>query len=271
MGLKGTIRLLAILQLLFSLAFGVTAFATYAAFEGSIGNLIRTTTGALESMSSSIARIAASTMAEQRTIDVAISTLKANRKLIDEVQAASQDQVKLLPLYAGDLRNAASIAASAGSVVSALGEKLNLPVPTSIEWEGFKPVVVYTRPMAGQAASLGAQGQELRRVGEGLSRTADALEKHGQGLGRAFVESSKSVGQLMDQLADSMLKIRTLELPMAVEDLHAAAKTLREIRDQTLAAEKLVLVILIAALLLSALFACNSLAVMLLARRLPAA
>lgn len=270
MNLRGPIKLLAVLQLLLSLAFATAAFATYMTYEGSIGRALRETTRALELMSSSVRRIAASTLAEQETIEATIKALKASRNLIEEVRLAGDEQARLLPLYVADIRNAASIATDAGKVVQDLGGRLVFSVPTSIVWDGLKPSIVYTTPLAAEADSLRMHGKNLQQFGKNLDRTADAVSQHGQGLGRALADVATTSGQLLDQLTNSMSRIKVDELPMIVKDLNIAAGALEEMRAQVATAERFALAVLVAALLLSALFVCNSLVVLLLARRLPA-
>jgi len=266
MNARGLFKSLAIVQMALSLALGSAVVVIYATYEDSIGSALKEATGALSVISTTVGRVAQATLAEQATIAAAVEVLQSGRKLTEAVQSATEEQEKLLPLYVGNLRNAAKVSADAGRAVSAIGGTLEFSVPTSIQWDGAKPIVVYTRPLAAQASSLSGQGQELHRLGESLGRTADALDKHGHSLGRALSDSAKSSDQLLAQLIESMSRIKVDDLPKMVKDLDATAQTLREISAHTATAEKLVSWVLAAALLLAGLCACNALLVLLLAR-----
>ena len=219
-------------------------------------------TKAIVSSADVISHTAEIVQAKQSMVDNTMAVLVSSRKLVEELRASAQMQATLAPKYAESLRGAAGLLGSAANTFSTLGNSMVFSVPTGIEMQGMKPVFVMTKPLAAAGSSINQNGAQLKSMGDGLLTISSSLDKNGQNLSTAFIDTSNQTIKLLDDSEKTLAALKNLEFPKALADLKQTSDNLRSVGLQVDMAGNVGLVLLVAGLLLSGWCFLNSLSVL---------
>lgn len=247
------------LQLAFSILLGATVVWGYSGYRSALGPFTQSLATAIVSTADVISRTAETVQAKQSMVDNTLAMLVSSRKLIEELRTSAQAQAALAPKYAEGLRGASSLLGTAANSFSALGDSLMFSVPTNIEMDGFRPVFIWTKPLASTVQSINQNGAQLKLLGDGLLGISSSLTKDGQNLSTAFIDTSNQTIKLLDDTEKTLAALKGLEFPKALANLKAASDNLRTVGAQVDMAGNIGLVLLIAGLLLAGWCFLNSL------------
>lgn len=265
---RRAIRLLGWIQVTLSVTFAVSVIAVYASYSTSLGQMLGTGAAALQAGADAINRTAATVRAQQEAVELSIHALAAGRTLVGEIRTAGEVvTTQVLPPHVENIQQAAAAAASGAAIFKELGTQLAFQVPTRIEMQGVKPIVVYSQPLRDQAGQMTGIGQSLHKLGKDLKDTAVALDAQGKKLGTAASEASQKTSLLLDGLTDNMSRVKSAYLPRFADDLKATETGLRDLGDQLVKVEWFVRAVLMFSLALALLLASNGVLTLVLVSR----
>jgi hypothetical protein len=124
-------------------------------------------------------------------------------------------------------------------------------MPTGISMEGARPKVTMSRPLDKPAQALRANAQDIKVVSESLLGIAATISRDGQNLSSAFNATSDQALKVIAEAEKALGRLRTQEMPKAIEDLKATSENLRQISAQIEIVGNLALILLIVGLLLA--------------------
>lgn len=255
---RRVVRLVGWAQIVLSALLAASVVFMYVTYSTSIGRMLGNAATTLRTGADAISRVAETVRTQQETVDASIQALDAGRMLVGEIRSAGEVlTTQVLPPFVVNTQKAAKSMNDASGTFKALGAKIEFLVPTSIEMQGVKPIVVYTRPLRDQAAQMLIVGQNLQNLGKDLNDTSAVLDAQAKKMGAAVSDTSQKTVLLLDGLRGNMTRVKTLYLPGLTADLKAMETGLREMGDQLQNVEWLVRAVLIFALALAMLFACN--------------
>lgn len=255
---------LAWLQLAFSVLLGATAIWGYGGYRSALGPFTQSLAIATVSTADVISRTAETVQAKQSLVDNTLEMLVSSRKLIEELRTSAQAQTELAPKYAEGLRGAAGLLGTSGGVFSKLGDSLMFSMPTSIEMQGIRPMLVMTKPLEATGKSFKENSEQLKSLGEGLLGVSSSLAKDGQNISSAFVDTSNNAIKLLNDTEKTLAVLKGLEFPKALANLKIASDNLRTVGAQADIAGNFGLILLVIGLLLSGWCFLNSLSLLMM-------
>ncbi|ABM39938.1 hypothetical protein [Polaromonas naphthalenivorans] len=269
-GKNSWIIILASLQLLVSLALAWAIVWGYAVSQAPLGQFFHSVAASIGAVSNVVGRTAETVEARQGLIEQTGKMLVSTRVLLQELRVAAENQVKLVPQYAGNMRAASEVSGKLGGTLQSVSEGLLFSVPTSIEMDGMKPVVKMSRPLEKYAQDLKTQAQDIKAVSQTLLDISVTMGRDGKNLSAAFVTTNQDALKVVDEVERTLGRLNTQDLPKALEDLRATAENLRAISEKVDIASDIGKVLLAVGLLLALWCALNSVSTLMLANALPA-
>ena len=263
------VKALAWLQLSFSVLLGATAIWGYGGYRSALGPFTQSLAIATVSTADVISRTAETVQAKQSLLDNTLEMLVSMRKLIEELRSSAQAQTELAPKYAEGLRGAAGLLGTSGGIFSKLGDSLMFSMPTGIEMQGIRPMLVMTKPLEATAKSFKENSEHLKSLGEGLVGVSSSLAKDGHNISSAFVDTSNNAIKLLDDTEKTLAVLKGLEFPKALANLKVASDNLRAVGAQADIAGNFGLILLITGLLLSGWCFLNSLSLLIMTKECP--
>lgn len=262
-------KVLVWLQLAFSILLGATAVWGYLGYRNALGPFTQSLAIATVSTADVISRTAETVQAKQSLVDNTLEMLVSSRKLIEELRTSAQTQTELAPKYAEGLRGAAGLLGTSGVIFSKLGDSLMFSMPTGIEMQGIRPMLVMTKPLEAPAKSFKENSEHLKSLGEGLIGISSSLAKDGHNISSAFVDTSNNAIKLLDDTEKTLAVLKGLEFPKALANLKIASDNLRTVGAQADIAGNFGLILLITGLLLSGWCFLNSLSLLIMTKASP--
>jgi len=257
---------LAYAQLAFSTLFAATAIFGYVAFRTTLGQFTRSLAATIVSTANVIGQTAETVQTKQSLFDDALATLVSSRKVIEELRVSAQNQTTSAPKYAEGLRVTSEILTGTGDAYSKLGDGLMFSMPTSIQLEGIKPVLVMSKPLEKTGQSMKADAQSLKVLAGSLLAVSTSLAKDSKNLTSAITDTSDNAIKLLNETEKTLTSLRSLNMPQAIAEMKSASENLHSASRQVNLAGHFGLVLLIAGLLLSGWCFLNSLSVLHLTR-----
>lgn len=120
-------------------------------------------------------------------------SIKESAKTLEKIKAD-------VPEYVNALQLPQTILTQAATVSYSLAENLNFQTPSSIEMQGMKPIVVMSRPLAANAASIKLLGDQIKAASSGVRNAQSTL-----------VELPKLLGELQSTLSATSKVLDDLE------------------------------------------------------------
>ncbi len=248
---NGRIALLAWLQIFVSLLLASVIVWGYEAYQTSLGKFAHLATAAIGAVSNVVVRTAETVEAKRDLLDQTAQMFVVTRRLIDELKVAVVNQERIAPQYAEGIHSASSLAAKLGGTLASIADRLSLEMPTGISMEGARPKVTMSRPLEKQAQALRQNAQGIKVVSESLLGIAATISRDGQNLSSAFIATSDQALKVIAEAEKALGRLRTQDLPKAIEDLKATSENLRQISTQVEIVGNLGLILLIVGLLLA--------------------
>jgi hypothetical protein len=188
--------------------------------------------------------------------------LKTTRQLIEEFRATALNNASLAPKYAEGMQGIAGLLGSAGTFFSSIGDGLNFSVPTRIEWEGIRPLLVMTRPLEAQGTAMKLTASDLKASASSLQALSTSITRDGQNMANAIVASSNQAIKLLDDSERVLKHVRSQALPNAVAELRSTSEQLVSVSSGISMAGNLPLAMLTVGLLLAGWCFLNSISVL---------
>lgn len=257
---------LAYAQLACSAVLAAIAIFGYVEFRTTLGQFSQSMAATIVSTANVIGQTAETVQTKESLFDDALATLVSGRKVVEELRVSAQNQTISAPKYAEGLRVTSEILTGTGDAYSKLGDGLMFSIPTSIQLEGMKPVLVMSKPLEKNGQSIKADAQNLKSLGASLQAVSSSLAKDSTNLSQAITETSNNAIKLLDETAKTLTRLKSQNLPQAVAELKSASENLHSASRQVNLAGHLGLVLLFAGLLLSGWCFLNSLSVLHLTR-----
>jgi hypothetical protein len=257
--------LLAWLQLFVSLLLATAIVWGFVAYQASFGQFVQSVGASIEAMSKVVDRTAETVEARRDLLDQTATMLVATGNLINELQVAANNQARLAPQYAAGMKSVATEAGTLSTIFQSIGNAMLVSVPTNIQWQGMKPILVMTQPLNKPAQELIANAQHLQVVSQTLSSVADAISHDGQNLSAAVSATSQQALKVIAEAQKTLGRLNTQDLPKALEELRATSKNLSTINAQVDIVGNVGWVLLIVGLLLAVWCFLNSLGALMLA------
>jgi len=257
--------ILAWFQLVVSLLLAAAIIWGYATYQASFGQFIRSVAASIEAVSNVVVRTAETVEARRDLLDQTAQMLVVTRKLVNELRVSAENQAKLAPQYAEGARSASRVTGNLSNTFKSIGTVLSFSVPSSIRFEGMKPAVAMSQPLAKQAEKLIENAQELKVISDSLSNVATGIARDGQNLGAAIIATSDQALKVLSEVDKTLGRFNTQDLPKAVVDLKTTSSRLHEISAQIDMVGNLGLALLVVGLLLSTWCFLNSLSAIRLA------
>lgn len=239
------------LQLIVSLLLAAAIIWGYITYQASYGQFVGSVAASVEAVSNVVVRTAETVEARRELLDQTAQMLVVTRKLINELRVAAENQAKLAPQYADGARSASTVAGNLSNTFRSIGTELAFSVPTGFRFEGMKPAVVMSQPLAKQAEKLIQNAHELRVISESLSGAATTISRDGPNLSVAIIATSDQALKVITETEKTLGRINTQDLPKAVGDLKTTSTKLREVSAQIDIVGNLGVVLLVVGLLLS--------------------
>lgn len=222
-------RFLAWMQLAISGLIAGGVIWAYLAYHPSFGQLLKSSSETIVATANVVAQIADAVQANEVVVTDAQKLLLASRQLVDELQNSVQNQAALAPTYAEGVRSMSGLLARTGTAFSALGDGMMFSVPLRVEMDGIRPIVVFGRPLQGQAQAFKDISVDLNRTGNSLLTLSTSLTNDSKGVSTAVIATSNQTRQLIDSIEKSLADLHKQTLPNAVVDLKSAASNLSSI------------------------------------------
>ena len=257
---------LAYAQIACSALLAATAIFGYVEFRTTLGQFSQSLAATIVSTANVIGQTAETVQAKQSLLDNALATLVSCRKNVEVLRGSVQDLSTYAPKYADGFRSASEYLSSTGETLSRLGDSMMFSMPTSIQLEGIKPVLVMSKPLEGAGQSVKVEAQRLIKLAGGLEAVSSSLAKDGKNLSAAITETSNNAIKLLDETAKTLASQKPQNLPQAVGEMKSDSEDLHSASRQVNLAAHLGLELLLAGLLLSGWCFLNSLSVLHLTR-----
>ena len=252
-------RALAWLQLALSVALLACVAWAYAQFGMSLGQSLRSAAATMVSTARVIAMTAETVQANDKLLDDAQALMKSTRQLVEELRGTALNNAALAPKYAEGMQGVAGLLGSAANSFASLGDGLMFSVPTKVELDGIRPIVVMTRPLEPQGTAMKRTASDLKASAVALQTLSTSIARDGQNMAKAIVDTSSKAIKLLDGSEMMVNRIRSQDLPSAVAELRGAAEQLDSLSSQLDMADNLPDWLLAAGLLLAVWCFLNSL------------
>lgn len=268
---KQTIQMLAWVQLIFSMLIAAaTAIGIwYATYRDPLGQFIEPLSASVISISKAVEMTAETVASKEQLIQSTKQTLIATRLAIQSFHTSFRNQAKQAPQLANEIHAASAVASRLGDTLNSISDGLMFSIPSDIQFEGAKPVVIMSRPLAAYANKLKKDAQNIQIISNGLLRISSTIKKEGQGLGSAFEQQIEQTLKLLEETEKTLDGLQKHDLPNAVKEMRNAANNLRDVSKSVDDAGSIGAVILIVfGLLVSGWCFLNSLGQLMLANQI---
>jgi hypothetical protein len=252
-------RFLASIQLIFSILIAAAIIYGYMNYRSSLGQFIQALATSINSVSNVVGVTAETIETKQSIVTSTKQTLIASRALLKELNAAALNQTRQAPQLAESIRASSLLAARLSDTLNSVGDGLMLLVPTGLEMQGFRPIVVMTRPLKNHGLLLMEDAQNIKKFGNGLLALSGTIGNDGARLGAAFVVTGENALRLLDETEKTLDGLQENELPKALQAMKSASENLRKISQRISVTEDISMAFLIFGLLLSGWCFLNSL------------
>lgn len=243
------------LQLAVSALLAASIIIGYFTYRASVGQLIEALAANIASVSKVVETTAESVQMNQGLIESTRQTITLVRGHINDLNATASNLARQAPQYVEYFRTASEKVVRLGDSLSSVGEGLMFSVPTSVQMEGLRPVVVMSRPLEAYAQRLKAAAQEIREFGTGIPSVAVEGSRQVAAVGAT---TSQALSQLDD--SEKLLgRLQETDLPSALKEMSSTSEKLRTISQQIAIAGNMGVLFLVFGLLLSAWCFLNSL------------
>jgi len=183
---KQTIQMLARLQLIVSIVLATAIVIGYVTYRASLGQFIGSLSASVISISKTVEITVDTIASREKFLESTKQTLMQTHSAIKSFSNLAQSQAKQAPQLAREIHAASAVASRLGETLNSIADGLMFSVPTDIQFEGVKPVLIMSRPLAPRAKKLKLDAQNIQTVSDGLLRTSSTIAKEGQGLGTEF-------------------------------------------------------------------------------------
>ncbi|MDD2743970.1 MAG: hypothetical protein PHV02_17015 [Rhodocyclaceae bacterium] len=258
------VRPLAWIQIVFSVLLGATVVWGYVGYQASLGQFTRSLAAAIVSTANVLSETGEAMQAKENMLDNSLGIIVSSRELIDALKASAQNQSTLVPKYTEGIQGASGILGRAGSLFFMFGDNLKFSVPTDVVMKGFLPDFVWTKPLEKTALEIQANAQQLTSLSTSLREVSSSLEKDGQNVSAAFINTSNHALKVLDDAEKALAVMKGKELPKTIAELKVASDNLRIVSTQVNIAGNISLTLLIAGLLLAGWCLLNSISILLL-------
>lgn len=265
---KQTIQILARLQLIVSIVLATAIVIGYVTYRASLGQVIGSLSASVIAISKTVEITADTIASREQLLESTKQTLMQTRSAIKSFSNLAQSQAKQSPQLAREIHAASAVASRLGETLNSIADGLMFSVPTDIQFEGVKPVLIMSRPLAPRAKKLKLDAHNIQTVSDGLLRTSNTIEKEGQGLGTEFGQLSEQTLKLLEETEKTLDGMQKRELPTAVREMRAAAEQLRIVSKEVDGAGKIGILLFAVGLLLASWIFLNSLGQLALANQI---
>ena len=227
------IRLFAWVQMLASIALAGGVLYGYATYGAPIKQAFESFRASILSVSKVIDITAETLASREELINSTKQTLLQTRAAIEQIRRVISAQTSQAPQRAEELRAASRAIARFGELLDTWGDRLiNISVPSRIEFEGLKPMVVLRRPMEPDGANFKANAKDFRTVSDGILQLSKTVEADGVQLGAAFWQLSEQTMKLLEESEKSLRGIQQQALPMAVQEMRRIASQMQSVSNE---------------------------------------
>jgi hypothetical protein len=259
--------ILAWLQLMISIVLAAAMIWGYLSYQASLGLFVHSVAASIGAVSNTVVRTAETVEANKELIDQTGHMLAVTRNLINEFRIAAESQVKNGPQYAAGLDTASKVTGKLANTFDSLGQKLFLlSVPTGIEMQGLKPLVVMSRLWHQEGTDLKGYATDLKVSSATLAVLSSTIGRDGGNLGAAVIAESEQAIKVIISVEKTLAQIKAQDLPKAIADLKTTSENLRAISSQIDMVGNGGLILLIIGLLLATWCMVHSLGVLMLAK-----
>lgn len=252
-------RFLATFQLIFSVLIAATIVYGYVAYRSSFGQFTQALASSISSVSNVVGITAETIETKQSLITSTKQALVASRALVKELNAAALNQTRQAPQLADSIRSASMLTTRLGDTLSSVGDGLMFLVPTGLEMNGLRPIVVMTRPLKSQGQLLLTDARDIKTVGSGLLALSGTIANDGAKLGAAFAVTGEQALRLLEETEITLDGLQRTDLPKALQEMKSTSENLRNVSQQVNLAENISVAFLVFGLLLSGWCFLNSL------------
>ena len=254
-------------QLAISLILASAIIWGYLSYHSSVGQFVSTIAASIGAVSTGVLRTAESVEASKDLLDETGQMLASTKTLIVAFKTTAENHAKNAPNYASNLQTASKISSSLGNTIEALGGKLTgLSVPSGIQMQGVKPVIIMSSPFVKNGQELTSKAGELKAVGETLALWSQTMASDQQSLSSAIVAESTQALKVIDAAEKTLLQLKSQGLPKAINDLKLASANLSKVSAQVEMASNSAIALLVIGLLLSLWCFIHSLGALLLSK-----
>ena len=222
---KKLVALLAWLQLIVSLVFAAALIWGYATYHPSLGQFARSLAASIGAVSNVVARSAETLEARGDILNQSAQLLVETRKLINQLLVVAENQSKLAPKHAEGLQSAASITGKLGGALLTVGDRMaGISVPSGLRFEGMKPVITMSNPMAEQAKEARAVAQDIKNVSETMASIATTVGRDGRNLSAGIIATGKQALKVIGETEKTLARINAQDLPKAIAEMKATSQ-----------------------------------------------
>jgi ABC-type transporter Mla subunit MlaD len=263
---KRFVVILAWLQLIASSAFGAVLIFGYLTYHSSLGDGVRSVADAVEAVTSAVAKTAEVVEGRQDLLKQSAQTLVDVREVIKQLSDVVEKEKALVPQHAEGLQSVASMMGKLGRLIRSFGDRaVELSVPSGIQWEGMKPMVIMNKPMEHQGRDAIALAQEIASVSNSMSSIASTIGRDGQRAAGALASASNQALTIMDAVEKTLEKVKPQDLRATIAEMQAISRRLKAVSEQTEIVSKGGIVLAGAGLILAVWCFLNSLGMLMLA------
>jgi hypothetical protein len=260
---------LAWMQIFLSLSLAGVLILGYVSFQSSTGKLIHSIATSIGAVSNVVIRTAETVETRTELLEQSGQMLVVTRKQLQELQAIVKNNAALAPQMAASLRSTSQLANRLGTSLASFGDTLaQISVPTAVQMDGLRPVIVMSRPLALRGEELRKDGKNILEVGNGLAAASDSVARDTVNASNSFVASTEQALKVLVEVENTLARVKSQDLPKAVSDLKFTAENLRNISEQVDLFGNVGIILLIGGLILSAWCFLHSLNALVLARSL---
>lgn len=260
---------LAWIQILLSLSLAGVLIWGYVSFQSTTEKLIHSIAASIGAMSNVVIRTAETIQTRTELLDQSEQMSVETRKLIKVLQSAVKNQVAVAPQMAASLRSTSQLTNRLGTSLGSFGDTLvQISIPSTVQMDGFRPVIVMSRPLALRGEELRANAKDILEVGKGLSAASDSVARDVVNLNTSFVTSTEQALKLLVQVENTLTHVKSQDLPKAVADLKFTSEHLRSVSERVDLFGNVGMILFIGGLISSAWCFIHSVGALLLARAL---
>jgi hypothetical protein len=265
---KKTIQMLAWIQLIFSMLLATVIGIGYATYHDPLGQFIESLSASVISVSKVVEITAETVASKEQLIQSTKQTLMTTRSAIQNFRTLVQSQAKQAPQLAKAIGAASVVTSQLGGTLNSIADGLMFSAPTGIQFEGVKPILIMSRPLAANGKELKSEAQNIKAISNGLLYVSTAIANEGQGVSAEFGQLSEQTLKLLEETEKTLDGLQKRELPTAVKEMRGTAEHLRVVSMEVGDAGKIGTVLLVIGLLVSGWFFLNSLGQLMLANQI---